>query len=66
VAPDNLDALAASRMKRIVDRRLATLGSGSMRRGSPGTGKTHIASAIGAGLIDDGYRVLFARTTDLV
>jgi DNA replication protein DnaC len=34
--------------------------------GPSGTGKTHIASAIGAGLIDDGYRVLFTRTTDLV
>ena len=30
--------------------------------GPSGTGKTHIASAIGAGLIDDGYRVLFTRT----
>ena len=34
--------------------------------GPSGTGKTHIASAIGAGLIDDGCRVLFTRTTDLV
>ena len=34
--------------------------------GPSGTGKTHIASAIGAGLIDNGYRVLFTRTTDLV
>ena len=34
--------------------------------GPSGTGKTHVASAIGAGLIDDGYRVRFTRTTDLV
>jgi DNA replication protein DnaC len=33
---------------------------------STGTGKTHAAAAIGAGLIDHGYRVLFTRTTDLV
>ena len=32
MAPDNLDALTAPRLKRIVDRRLATLGSGSIRR----------------------------------
>ena len=34
--------------------------------GPSGTGKTHVAAAIGAGLIDHGYRVLFTRTTDLV
>jgi DNA replication protein DnaC len=34
--------------------------------GPSGTGKTHLAAAIGAGLIDHGYRVLFTRTTDLV
>jgi DNA replication protein DnaC len=34
--------------------------------GPSGTGKTHAAAAIGAGLIDSGYRVLFTRTTDLV
>ena len=34
--------------------------------GPSGTGKTHVAAAIGASLIDHGYRVLFARTTDLV
>ena len=31
----------------------------------PGTGKTHLAAAIGLALIEHGYRVLFARTTDL-
>jgi DNA replication protein DnaC len=34
--------------------------------GPNGTGKTHLAAAIGAGLIHHGYRVLFTRTTDLV
>ena len=34
--------------------------------GPSGTGKTHVASAIGAGLVDHGYRVFFIRTTDLV
>ena len=34
--------------------------------GPPGTGKSHLASAIGLALIESGYRVLFTRTTDLV
>lgn len=34
--------------------------------GPPGAGKSHLASAIGLALIEGGYRVLFARTTDLV
>jgi DNA replication protein DnaC len=34
--------------------------------GGSGTGKTHIAAAIGYGLIEAGYSVLFTRTTDLV
>lgn len=34
--------------------------------GPSGVGKTHLAAAIGAALIDAGYRVLFARTIDLV
>lgn len=33
---------------------------------STGGGKTHIAAAIGHALIEGGYRVLFARTSDLV
>lgn len=32
----------------------------------PGTGKSHLASAIGLDLIENGYRVMFTRTTDLV
>lgn len=34
--------------------------------GPPGGGKTHLAAAIGLALIENGWRVLFARTTDLV
>ena len=34
--------------------------------GPPGGGKSHLAAAIGLGLIENGWRVLFARTTDLV
>jgi DNA replication protein DnaC len=33
---------------------------------SPGGGKSHLASAIGLALIENGWRVLFTRTTDLV
>ena len=32
----------------------------------PGAGKSHLASAIGLALVENGYRVLFTRTTDLV
>ena len=34
--------------------------------GPPGCGKTHCGAAIGHGLVENSYRVLFARTTDLV
>ena len=34
--------------------------------GPPGGGKSHLASAIGLALIENGYRVLFTRTSDLV
>jgi DNA replication protein DnaC len=32
----------------------------------PGGGKSHLAAAIGLGLIENGWCVLFTRTTDLV
>ena len=32
----------------------------------PGGGKTHLAAAIALALVENGWRVLFARTTDLV
>ena len=34
--------------------------------GPPGAGKSHLAAALGLALIENGKRVLFARTTDLV
>ena len=34
--------------------------------GPPGTGKSHAASAIGRALVENGYRVLFTRTTEIV
>jgi DNA replication protein DnaC len=34
--------------------------------GPPGSGKSHASAALGYALIDNGYRVLFSRTTDLV
>ena len=34
--------------------------------GPPGGGKSHLAAALGFALIENGWRVLFARTTDLV
>jgi len=32
----------------------------------PGAGKSHCASAIGRALVENGFRVLFTRTTDIV
>jgi DNA replication protein DnaC len=34
--------------------------------GPPGTGKSHLAAALGLALVEAGWRVLFTRTTDLV
>jgi DNA replication protein DnaC len=34
--------------------------------GPPGGGKSHLAAAIGLALIENGWKVLFTRTTDLV
>jgi DNA replication protein DnaC len=34
--------------------------------GPPGSGKSHLSAALGRALIENGYRVLFTRTTDLV
>lgn len=34
--------------------------------GPPGGAKSHLASALGLALIENGWRVLFTRTTDLV
>ena len=34
--------------------------------GPPGGGKSHLAAALGLALVENGWRVLFMRTTDLV
>ena len=34
--------------------------------GPPGGGKTHLAAAIGLALVENGWRVLFMRTSDVV
>ncbi len=34
--------------------------------GPPGGGKSHLAAALGLAFVENGWRVLFARTTDLV
>jgi DNA replication protein DnaC len=44
---------------------LAT-GANLLLFGPPGSGKSHISAALGRALIENGYRVLFMRTTDLV
>lgn len=41
-------------------------GSNLLLFGPPGGGKSHLASAIGLALVENGWRVLFTRTTDLV
>jgi DNA replication protein DnaC len=41
-------------------------GANVLMFGPPGGGKSHLAAAIGLALIENGWRVLFAKTTDLV
>ncbi len=41
-------------------------GANILMFGSPGGKKSHLAAAIGLALIENGWRVLFTRTTDLV
>ncbi len=43
-----------------------TQGANCLVFGPPGAGKSHLASAIGFALVENGYRVFFTRTTDLV
>ena len=41
-------------------------GTNLLMFGPPGGGKSHLAAAISLALVENGWRVLFARTTDLV
>ena len=57
--PAQLDALASG------DGWIAA-GGNLLVFGPSGVGKTHLAAAVGHGLIDHGYTVFFSHTTDLV
>ena len=41
-------------------------GANLLMFGGQGAGKSHLAAAIGRGLVENGWRVLYTRTTDLV
>ena len=41
-------------------------GSNVLLFGPPGSGKTHVSAALSRALVENGYRVLFTRTTDIV
>lgn len=41
-------------------------GANLLMFGGPGGGKSHLAAALGLALVENGFRVLFTRTTDLV
>ena len=42
------------------------MGANLILFGPPGGGKSHLAAALGFALVENGWRVLFTRTTDLV
>ena len=42
------------------------IGANLLLFGPPGGGKSHLAAAIGLALVENGWKVLFTRTTDLV
>jgi DNA replication protein DnaC len=42
------------------------MGANLILFGPPGTGKSHLATALGFALVENGWRVLFTRTTDIV
>jgi DNA replication protein DnaC len=41
-------------------------GANLLMFGPPGAGKSHLSAALGLALVENGWRVLFTRTTDLV
>src|ERR1700741_2370620 len=62
----------AERGRRRIERHLAAgdawlnQGANLLLFGPPGGGKSHLAAALGFTLVENGWRVLFTRTTDLV
>jgi DNA replication protein DnaC len=62
----------AERGRRRIERHLAASdawldkGVNVILFGPPGGGKSHLAAALGFALVENGWRVLFTRTTDLV
>jgi DNA replication protein DnaC len=69
---DSLDFAAIPMVSRAHVSALATgdawldTGSNILLFGPSGSGKSHLAAAIGHALVENGYRVLFTRATDLV
>ena len=69
---DNFDFAAVPMLSRAQVMALASgdtwleQGANLLLFGPPGSGKSHAAAALGRALIENGYRVLFIRTTDLV
>jgi len=70
-----LDAFDFTAVPMISKAQIMALGSGDgwiqqganiLLFGPPGVGKSHLGAAIGLALIENGWRVLFMRTTDLV
>jgi DNA replication protein DnaC len=70
-----LDAFDFAAVPMISKAQVMALGSGDgwiqqganiLLFGPPGVGKSHLGAAIGLALIENGWRVLFTRTTDLV
>ena len=47
-------------------RQLAGKGANLLLFGPPGGGKSHLGAALGLALLENGWRVLFTRTSDLV
>jgi DNA replication protein DnaC len=60
-------AISQSQVHALIDgREWLERGAGILTFGPPGSGKSHLLSAIGHALIDAGHRVLFTRCSDLV
>src|ERR1700733_10655703 len=61
-----LATLAELELAERAQRRTQRLRGGMRLFGPSGSGKSHLGAALGHALVENGYRVLFTRTTDLV